>query len=268
MKKIISYIFAIILFVSCNKKESSLGDQSLLRYVRYTHPSELNETLSESFIYNDGILKTVIGNSSLKGSYESNELGQITKVTSNNKITTYEYYEDGKLKERNDFIGGINQNTPVKFSYSGLLVTAILERENPFFDNKIEFTLNNSGKVIRKRTFTEDNSGYKELFSETFSYETNGNITVHNLVNIIDPSQNSTTNYSYYEFKNPYYYAFKETYNSIYLDFFFNSFTITNKIGFSPNLQENNRIVYKENNGFPTKSTHLDTNHQIEYSYY
>ncbi len=268
MKKVISCLCIITLLISCTKKESSIGDNSLLRYVKHTNTTELNATQDEAFIYNNDVLKTVIGNSSLQGVYESNALGQITKVTNGDRVTTYTYYEDGKLKERNNFIDGVDQNSPVKFSYNGLIVTAILEREALLFNNKVEFTLNNSGKVIRKKTYNEDGDGYKELSNETFSYDASENISRHAVNNNDNPSQDSSTNYTYSDIKNPYYYAFKETYHSIYLDFFFNSFNITDKIGFCPNLQNNSKIVYKQNNGFPTKSTNIDTNYQIEYTYY
>lgn len=262
--KIKLLLLASLFLAACSSSdELNLSDSPLLRTVDYTDTS-----LNEGYIYGDNNLldKTLI-NGSLNESFES-ENDKIVKKTKTSLSYTYEYDDNGRLKTRKDFLNDISLNRHIEYSYNGDLVTAtLIDEEGIIADQKTEFVLDSNGRVLEKKTYATSGDSFELLFDETLTYNTNGNITqlsVENITTLLT----TTTTYEYTAIKNPYYYAFKETYNSIYLDVLYSGYSVRDNMGISPFLIDQESVTYKTNNNFPVESVNSENNTVTEYRYY
>lgn len=257
-------LLASLFLIACSSSDDiNLNDNSLLRTVTYD-----DVTQNEAYVYNDsGLLTRTLLNSNLNEEFQS-ENGQITQKTKGNLSYKYEYYDDGKLQFRRNYQNNEYQNSYIEYVYEGNLVTATLKDEDGIlFDQKTEFILNNNNLVVQKKTYTNNGTSFDVLFDETLEYDTLGNIiktSVENTITLVT----TTTEYEYTSIKNPYYIAFKETYNSIYLDVFYSGYSIQDATGVAPYVLNNESITYKTSNNLPIESINSEDNSKIKYNYY
>lgn len=256
-----------IINISCSSDndivENQNSSEKLLKSRVYLNPSSGAPNYNEYYEYENGFLKSVKGFSHLLGEYDYSD-GKLISMNNQYKQFSYEYYQNGKLKKRNE----VGTNNYIELFYETNKV--ITHRFYEFGGNnsaleKRELLLDNQGRIIKMTDLAQDQSAI-DVEYEIYEYDNNGNI-IKKTTKQLNSTEETTIVYKYENIKNPYFYSYKKYYDiTYYLDNFI-GLSIYNDRGLTPNLIKSSNSTYESNNeNNPIKQ--FKGQYEISYEYF
>ncbi|MFE3868317.1 hypothetical protein ACFX5E_09565 [Flavobacterium sp. LS2P90] len=265
-KKLVKFITCTLIatLFSCTSDEKkssenvSLDDENILYLKSYKQDVAPSPGYYDSFFeYNNGFLLSGTGYNFLGGTFKYDNSGKLISRQINNQIYSYTYDSQNRLlKEIKD---GSNDN--ITISYIGNKITFLNSHGDtyPYPYNEIsEIYLDDLQRIIKTKRVTETSTiGYTV---REYSYDSRNNITqlVYKESNSSETVPDKYVNYQYDDKKNPFYYAYKKLYKSIYYLECRNGIANYKQTGVTPNnltaLGSSETFIHTYNNyDFPVK---------------
>lgn len=219
--KFITYVLlATVLSCSSDDKKNpesvSLDDPNPMYIKKYISdvPTSPGYSVGD-FEFNNGFLISGIGACWLSGTFQYDNDGKLLSRQKNGETFTYLYDNQNRLIKQSK----VASNDFISLSYNGNIITITNSYSNssptPYVQISEIYT-DSAGKIIKTKRITPT-SMYDYVIQE-YQYDSRNNIiketTKSSISGTLQPD--FTLNYQYDDKKNPFYYAYKKTYKSIY----------------------------------------------------
>lgn len=269
MKKQILKLISVVMIataVNCSSENSqnsdniSLDDPNPMYLKKYINDVPTSPAYAEGiFEYNNGLLTNGFGACWFSGSFQYDNNGKLLSRQKNGDSFTYLYDNQNRVVKQlktgsNDFIS---------LSYNGNIITVTDSYsyfgQTPYVE-VFEITTDSSGKILKNKHLTP--FSFSTHIVQEYVYDNRNNITqkTYKENNAIPPQPDFSVNYQYDDKKNPFYYAYKKLYKSLYYIQHRRGIEIDIVTGVTPNnltvFGSSTTFAYLYNTaGYPTKIT-------------
>ncbi len=266
--KLLSY-FAAFIFVclACStdvKDQDNLNDLELLQSKIYLNLPSDAPNYDEFYEYDNGLLTSASGYTSLLGNYSYSKEGRLESMQNEYEYFTYEYDTQGRLSKQKEV--GTNNYIALSYEKNKVITHKYYEYgNNNSVSEERELFLDNEGRIVKMVNLTPEEG--EEIIYE---YDNRGNI-IKTITTSYENAEEIIRNYTYEDIKNPYYDSFYKFYQKTYYLNFYLGLQIQNNYGTTPYLiKDENQVfeVNEKNYPFLLHKQVYDDTYEIQFNYY